>query len=181
MQTSIAGRMPIGVAGMLANFNDMADARVNSVTSEEASALIPFGVMLCRGTTEKDAKLLNTSAAAMAAGQLLVGVSVWANSFVTPQEIDEATGYLKPGTTFGVLFQGEVLVQVEENVTPASDVRVRVIAVGNEVKGAFRATADATDCVDITPLARYMESATAGNLCRVYIDMGNVALATADA
>lgn len=180
-QTSVATRMTVGLAGLIGNLEGMAHATVVSATSTEASAEIPFGVMVQRGTPDGSAKLLSSTAAAMAANNLLLGVVTHAQGYAEPQELgDTDAGGLKPGTTFGVLLKGPIYVVPEENVTPASDVRVRVVVTGNEVKGAFRATADASDCVEISAFARWMETGLAGSPTLLYIDMTNVALTTAD-
>lgn len=181
-QTSVALRMTVGIVGQIANLAGMKDARVVSCRQAEASAEIPFGVMVCRdGTTPDTAKLLHTSAAAMAANQLLVGVSTHGHSYAEPQELaDTDDGGLKPGTTFGALVEGPIWVLPEENVTPSSEVRVRVVVAGDEVAGAFRATADATDCVDVTPCARWMTSGSTTVPAILWLDMNHVALVTAD-
>lgn len=180
-QTSVASRMSVGLAGLIGNLDGMRNASVVSATSSEASAEIPFGVMVQRGSADGTAKNLSTSAAAMAANNLLLGVSTLAQGFDEPNELsNDDDGGLMPEATFGVLIEGPIYVVPEENVTPASDVRVRAVAGGAEVLGAFRATADSTDCVDISAFARWMETGTAGSPTLLYIDMKNVALAVAD-
>jgi len=180
-QTSVLSKQVLGLAGQIATLYGGADAKVDSATSAEASAEIPFGVMVCRGTADKTALLLHTSAAAMAANQLLLGVTVLDHSFAEPQEVaDTDSGGLKPKSTFSVLMQGPIIVIPEDAVTPASDVRVRVVVAGAEVKGAFRAAADSTDCVEITAFARWLSSAAGGSPAVLWVDMVNVALATAD-
>jgi hypothetical protein len=58
-------------------------------------------------------------------------------------------------------------------VTTASNVLVRAIATGSEVAGAFRDTADASDCIDITGYARYLTSAGIGEVALVEFDFRN--------
>jgi len=144
--------MPNAVAGLLADntlTKDCLDA-----FSEEASAEIPFGVMVGRGTADNGVlKLAATS-------DVLAGVVVFAQSYAKPSELGD-TG-LKPGVDFNILNEGRVYVLVEEAVTPASSVFVRAVAAGAEVAGAFRDTQDGSDCIDISDYARYLTSAGAG-------------------
>lgn len=151
---------------------------VATYISEEASAEIPFGVMVCRGSTDEDngALLLNTSAAAME--QLLAGVVMWTDVYAKPSELGD-TG-LKPGVTLNVLQRGRIWVRPEDAVDPGDAVRVRCVVAGSEVKGAFRSAADSTDCVDISSFARWRSSAGAGELAILEIDMTNAKLADAD-
>lgn len=180
-QTSVSARMTVGIVGQIANLQGMKDAVVNSARQAEASAEMPFGVMVCRdGTTPDTAKLLHTSAAAMATN-LLEGVTVHGHSYAEPQELaDTDAGGLKPGATVAILKVGPIWVLPEDTVTPSSDVRVRVVVAGAEVKGAFRGAADASDCVEITPFARWLTSGSSTVPAIVFVDMTNVALATAD-
>lgn len=181
-QTSVALRMTVGLVGQIGNLHGMSEARVASCRNAEASAEIPFGVMVCRDTTNVDtAKLLHTSAAAMAANQLLVGVSTHSHSYAEPQEVaDTDAGGIKAGQMLGVLQEGPIWVLPEESVTPSSDVRVRAVVAGDEVKGAFRATADSTDCVDVTAFCRWLTAGSTTVPALVWVDMSNVGLATAD-
>lgn len=169
MQTEVT-TMAEAVAGLLADNTSTKDCLTG--TSEEASAEIPFGVMLCQGTEDDGVKLLNTSAAAMATA--LKGVSVFGHG------LDIGTDGLNPKATFSVLSKGRIYVVPEEAVAPGDAVRVRAVAAGAEVKGAFRTTADASDCVDISKFARWTRSADETGFAVVEIDMTNAALAVAD-
>lgn len=177
-QTAVADKMTVGLAGQLADFHSMADAVINTGTNEEASAEIVPGKMVIRGTAADGALKPHTSAAAMVASQLLKGIALLDHGYADDVELGD-DGYTS-GTTFGVLYQGAVWVIPEDAVTPASDVRVRVVAAGAEVAGSFRGAADGTDCVEITPFARWLTSGDANTPAKLYIDMTHVALATAD-
>lgn len=165
-QTSVPQSIAGAFAGMLA---DSSHQEIRSFVSEESSAEMRFGIMLCQGTADNGAKILNTSSAAMATA--LVGILVHSHAYAKDTELG-STG-LKPKTTLNVLHRGRCWVTVEEAVTPASAVKVRAVAAGNEVAGAFRDTADSTDCVDISKFARYLSSAGAGELALVEIDMSS--------
>lgn len=171
-QTTVETTMPIGVAGQLADLWTEQNGDIISVISEEASAEIPFGVAVRQGTAD-DGALLFT-----ATSQVPLGVVVFAHHFAKPDELGD-TG-LKPKVVFGVLRRGRIIVFPEEAVTPASEVRIRAVAAGAEVKGAFRATADSTDCIDITPFAKWRSSADANEPAILEIDLSNVSLAVAD-
>ncbi len=103
-------------------------------TSEEASAGIPFGVMVCRGTADDGILLLNTSAAAMATDTALVGITLFDHHFARNVELD-ADGALAPEATCAVLTKGTCLVQVEEAVAPGDAVHVRVVTGGSDGYG----------------------------------------------
>ena len=173
-QTSVTDA-PIGVPGDIADLNTARNGQRSSAKSEEASATIPFGVMVKRGTG--DYGVLKCTAVA----NVLAGVTVRSHDFAVGLGVDETTGGLKPGAHFAVAQRGRYFVVIEEDVTPTSDVRVRCVAAGNEVAGAFRATADSTDCVDLTPLARWVRTADADDgVAELEIDMNNIGLAVAD-
>jgi hypothetical protein len=150
---------------------------IDSFVNAEASAEIPFGVMVCQGATDKAALKLNTSAAAMA-GDVLLGVVVHSHAYAVSGEL--GTTGLKPGVIMSVLRKGRVYVQVEEAVTPASAVKVRAVAAGAEVAGAFRDTADSTDCVDCSSFCRYRTTAAAAGFAELELDMTGRNTAVAD-
>ncbi len=137
------------------------ESRVN----EEASAEIPFGVMVAEGSADKQKGALNLSAQA----DKLAGVVTHSHAYNKDNELG-ATG-LKPDVVMTVLRRGVVWVKVEESVTPDSPVRVRAVATGSEVPGAFRTSQDLTDTIDISSFARYLGSASAGGLVKLWIDM----------
>lgn len=179
-QTTVNNKQPIGLAGQWADLFGAVEGAVISKANAEASAEIPFGVMVCRGTgSDNQAKLLHTSAAAMVATPLLLGISLWHQSYANPSEVSD-NNKLTPGTAFGVATSGHIYVYPEDNVTPASDVRVRVVVTGNEVAGAFRGAADTTDCVDISAFARWLTSGGPTSPAVLEFDMSNVSLAVAD-
>jgi len=122
------------------------ETRVNG----EASAEMRFGIAVGQGTLDNEAILL----AAVADKQ--VGITAFRQGYVDQLEL--GTNGLKPNVTVGVVRKGVVWVIVEEDVTPASAVLIRCIAAGNEIAGAFRDTADASDLATATPYARYLDS-----------------------
>jgi hypothetical protein len=166
-QTSVDALPAVGFAGLIA---DNGPFQTRSYHNEESSAETPFGVMLTRGTTDEDegALLPHTSSAAMAT--TFIGVLAHSHHYAETKELGE-TG-LKPDVTLKVLTHGRIWVVPEEAVDPTDLVKVRVVTSGNEVAGAFRATADDTsDCVDISAYARWLTTADANTPALLEINM----------
>lgn len=172
MQTAVNDRMPAGIPGQLADLWTAEFGDVVSTTSQEASAETPFGVMVKRGTVDETSKLLSANT------DKLHGIVVHAQNFAKPVQLGD-TG-LKPGITFGILRKGRIWVTPEDAVTPASEVHVRAVVAGVEVKGAFRGTDDGTDTIDITGFAKWITSAGAGEVAILEVDMNQASLAVAD-
>lgn len=167
-QTTVDTKPALGIPGQLATFKAQDDASVASKQSFEASASIPFGVFVkddSAANGDDAVKLITTTA------DLLAGVTVFSQNFNHNHQVD-ANGDIVPGVFFGVLEEGDIFVLVEDAVTPASEVHVRAIiggtngygAAGAENHGAVRGTADSTDCIDVTSIARFKTSADAGGI-----------------
>jgi len=136
---------------------------VDSFVNEEASAEIPFGVAVKGGTNpENQCKLLT------AITDKLLGITVRSDSYQKGHELGD-TG-LKPGVVCRVARKGELLVTVEEAVTPASRVYVRAVVAGAEVAGAFRDTTDASDLIDVSAYCRFMGTTTGAGVVRLAFD-----------
>lgn len=165
VQSSVSDKPAIGRAGQIADSGR--DKVARSYVNAEASAEMPFGVMLARGTGDQDALLPHTSAAAMA--DAFIGVLVFNHAYAKDGELGD-TG-LKPNVQLSVLTHGRVLVTTEDAVSPGDPVRVRVVTAGMEVAGAFRTAQDLTDCVDISTMARWVTSAGAGELAVLELNM----------
>ncbi len=171
-QTSVSAPS-VAFAGMLGDTNMV--KYVRSYVNEEASAEIPFGVMVKEGTDpSKQAKALATGDTAVK----FLGVTVHANSYAKPEELGDDG--MKPGVVMGVLVEGTIWVPVEEAVTPASSVLVRIIATGDEVAGAFRDSADASDCIDVSGFCRFLTSTTGAGFALLQVNMANRAEKAAD-
>lgn len=180
MQTSVSDRMPVGIPGQLADLHSAEFGDVVSATNEEASAELPFGVMVKDGTGPDLVKNVATT------NDRLAGVIVHAQNFAKPVQLGD-TG-LKPGVTFGVLRKGRIYVRVEDAVEIGDEVHVRAVIggangygdAGAESHGAFRGTQDGTDTIDITAFAKWVTEADAGEVAVVEIDMNQASLAVAD-
>lgn len=164
-QTSVASPMLIGVAGQLADLWSAENADVISVISEEASALLAFGIGVKKGTA--DDGVLNFTAISEA----FYGIVVYTPLLSQPDEL-LAAGIVGKVAHFPLLRMGRVLVIPETNVTPASAVHVRALATGPQpLVGGFRATADSTNTFDISAVASWRSTALAGNPAILEIDL----------
>lgn len=173
--TSI-GFADIGFAGMPAD-SDPA-TRTEGRINREASAEIRWGVMVARDATYKNngCVLLNTSAAAME--QLLVGVVVFQQDVSKPEQLGD-TG-LKPGVNCRIMRRGHIYVLPEETVDVGDAVRVRAVATGSEKAGAFRKTADGTDCINVSKFCRWVRGGNTTTPAVLEIDMVGAGNALAD-
>ncbi len=170
-QTSVKTAPAIGLPGTPSNLATADGEGTVSATSEEASAEIPRGLVVQTSTTNSDygAKLITGTT------NKLFGI-VLRSDDMGDADLG-STGY-KPGATFPLGRNGRFFVVIEENVTPTSSVRVRCAGTGTI--GAFRATADATNCLDCTPFAKWVRTALAADgIGEVEIDFTNAALAVA--
>jgi hypothetical protein len=170
-QTTVKSAPAVGLPGTPSDFATSDGEGTVSGTSEEASAEIPRGLVVQVSTTNSDygAKLITGTT------NKLFGI-VMRSDDMSDSDLG-STGY-KPGATFPVGRKGRFFVTIEENVTPTSSVRIRCAGTGTI--GAFRATADATNCLDCTPFAKWVRtSAAADGVGEVEIDFTNAALAVA--
>lgn len=170
-QTAVNKAPAVGRPGEPADQATACDGQVVTATSEEASAEIPFGLMVQVSTTNSDygAKLITGT------GNKLLGITVRAHDF---SDTDLGVTGLRPGSTFGVARTGRWFVVLEENVTPTSAVRVRCAGTGTI--GAFRTTADSTNCLDLSPFAKWVRTSLAADgVGELEIDLTNAALAVA--
>lgn len=169
-QTSVSLTQAAAIQGQLGNSSMMKDAE--SLINGEASAEIPFGVMVQQGATVQEALKLT------ATNNKLVGITVFSHDYQKPVELGD-TG-MKPDVVMSVLARGKVWVPVEEAVTRASAVLVRAVAAGAEVAGAFRDTADGADCIDISHMARFLTETTGPGLALLEFDIVNRGADVAD-
>src|ERR1041384_940053 len=146
-QTTVKTAPAVGLPGTPADEATARGQGTVSATSEEASAEIPRGLAVQATTTNSDygAKLITGT------GNKLAGI-VMRSDDMSDSDLG-STGY-KPGATFPLGRKGRFFVTIEENVTPASSVRIRCAGTGTI--GAFRATADSTNCLDCTPFAKWV-------------------------
>lgn len=155
-QTAISNPAPIGVVGQLADDWTVNAGAVDSVTNQEASAEIAFGLAFKRGTADDTAKVLT------AITEAVDGISVFEQDFSKPDQLGD-TG-VKPNVTFRCIRFGRIIVVAEDNVDPTKGVFVRALANGgNTIIGGFRGTADGVTTIDISAFGKWRSTATAGN------------------
>lgn len=169
-QTTMRTKMEVAVPGMLADDTMTKDCL--SVFQGEASAEIPFGVMVARGSAQGEAVKLAAQA------DPPIGIVVFEQSHA--QGVELGTTGLKPGTMFSILNKGRIYVFPEEAVVPGGAVRYRAVAAGAEVAGAFRTTQDTTDTCNISSFARWLTAGSSTSPAVLEIDMTNAALKTND-
>lgn len=170
-QATVNTKPAVGLPGTPSDMASADGEGMASATSEESSAEIPRGLVVQVSTTNSDygAKLITGT------GNKLLGI-VLRSDDVGDLDLG-STGY-KPGATFKIGRKGRYFVTIEENVTPTSSVRVRCAGTGTA--GAFRATADSTNCLDITPFAKWVRTSLAADgVGEVEVDFTNAALAVA--
>lgn len=162
-QTTVPTTLVVGSDGQLADLWTEENGVVDSVTSEETTAEIAFGKAVKKGTADWSA--LNLTAITEA----VRGFAVWSQRYAKPDELGD-TG-LKPKVTFGILRMGRMIVKPEDGVDPTKSVFIRAVATGSEIPGSFRGTADGTDTIDISAVATWMSTASAGEPAVVEINL----------
>lgn len=168
-QTSVSDNPAVAYPGML---GDSGPKAVDSFINGEASAEIAFGTMLAQGTLDNEALLFD------GATDVPVGIVLHSHAYNKDNEL--GTAGLKPEVTMNALHKGRVWVVIDENVTPASTVRLRHTTAGGG-KGTFRASASANATVNLSMCARWIGThlaATGYGLLE--IDLTNRSQITAD-
>lgn len=123
-----------------------------STTQDGARSAIPFGVAMAQGSTEQEVdKPSSTTLERNIAGVLLRSPKIEA-------PLDGSAETIAVGDNCEILEVGEVYIMPEDDVTPASEVYVRITSDGStEVLGALRGTpSGSTQAVTITPTANHL-------------------------
>lgn len=136
--------------------NGLNKNRVKPGLNEEASAEIPFGLAVKQGTADDGVKVPAAQA------DLIVGLHQHSHALVK----DPGTGVgelgntgLKPGAVGDIAEEGELWVLTDEAVTVTSAVRLRTTGAD---AGKFRASAVATNTVDLSDRARWAGAYASG-------------------
>jgi hypothetical protein len=149
-----------GFPGMKA---DSGDDDCRTFAQAEASAEIPFGVMVVQGAAQGQAVL------PVDANSKPVGVVVHSHEYAKDTEL--GTTGLKPKTAMAVMNRGRIWVTVENAVAVNGDVYVRHTAgAGGTQKGAFRADADTATAMRVRG-ARFLSATAGAGIARVELDM----------
>lgn len=158
-QTEISNTMSAGYAGMLVGSNH----DIDSGFSEEASAEIPFGVGVARGTADDGVKLPGASTDSVR------GVVSHSHAYDKTRELGD-TG-LKPKTQINVVRRGKIRVIVEEAVAPGDRAYVRYAGSGQ--KGAWRKTEVAGETLDCTAEASFITTTAINGVAILEVDFTN--------
>jgi len=137
--------------GMLGDANHM-----DALSRVIEGANVLFGKAVTFGTNDNQCKALS------AISEKVAGI-------VIHKHIEE--GELLEKDAVSLLRKGRIYVKVEEAVSPGDAVFVRAVVAGAEEAGSFRASADSTDCIDISSKAEYLTSAEAGEFALVDINL----------
>lgn len=168
-QTSYATSMAPAYEGQLAD-NGPTDKR--TYLQGEASAEIPFGVVVAQGAVgavqgTPDLAILPASAPAK-----LVGIVIKADVYHKDSEL--GTTGLKPKTTLSVLRKGRIWVKSETVSTVGDRAHVRYASgAGGTQKGAIRNATVASETIDATSQIVFMTTTTLGGLGVVDVDFTN--------
>jgi len=169
-QTSVDDRQAVAFAGVYEKNAPGTD--IASYANGEASAEIPFGVMVAHDTDPNEVDLFTDQ------NDVPAGIAVHSHAYAKDQELGD-TG-LKPNAIVQVLRKGRVWVTTEDLANPDAPVRYRATATGNG-PGAFRsADPTGTDTVDISSFARWRSTTAAPGLALLEIDMTMAALRAND-
>ena len=152
-QTAYSLEHDVAVSGGLADVNNTSRDTYNNPVDE-----IKFGHMVAKVSGDDDGCEQPDSA-----GADLLGVSL--------RKISTENDKYAAKSAVAVLRRGQVFVEVEEAVTPDSDVFVRHTAGGGGSElGIFRTDADTASAVQITN-ARFKTSAAAGKVAVLEINL----------
>lgn len=183
-QTSVKNRPDYGMPGQLATGNSASEAKVDTFFQEEASAHIPFGYIVQRGTANKDGLGISGAKIPSAKTDKLVGIACLAQSFsrgsAAGNELDD-TG-LAPGTHFGVVREGAVWVMPEEDIVPGDQVHARVTANSAKLPGMLGKTDDGVKTIDISAFCQWETAGgpTSGQTARLWVDFAGAHMALTD-
>jgi hypothetical protein len=173
-QTSVITTPDLGIPGQAATFRSADDARVDSAMNQEASAGIPFGRFVQRGTLDKTAKLLT------GATNYIAGLAVFGHSFARDTEVN-SDGDIMPGVDFGCAEEGEFFVLVAGNVDPTSEVHLfHTVGTGDQLVGTCGPSAVSNKTLDISAFAKWKRTALSGKVGVLSFDLRGLALASAD-
>lgn len=164
MQTSYSVYSAKGYEGQRADSRPMTawPARNNT------GAVLPFGRFVVHdtgsGTSEFAAKLPSAST------DKILGISV-RDMAHNPNGLTAGTEGILDDDMFSVCSTGTIYVKTEQNVTPSDPVFVRFTANGaGTAPGQVRKDADTSNAVALTS-ARFAESASAGEIVAVFVNL----------
>jgi len=176
-QTAVAAAPDYAVPGQLASLRSVQSSAVDTMLNEEASAHIPFGRVVKKGTVEKRAKVPSAKT------DQLCGITVFGHSYSrTPGAVELDNAGLAPGTHMSVLVCGEIYVMPEEDVAITDQVHARVITNVAKLPGMIGKTDDGVNTIDISAFAQWKRAGgpTSGQCAVLWVDFSNAHLAVTD-
>jgi len=168
VQSSYSRTMTAAYAGMLA---DDGEHDIIPMLNSEASASIPFGVGVKKGTGDSDALLPSAET------DEIVGFTVHGHNYTigtTTSDLD-SNGDMRPGCVMNVLRKGRIWVTARKGavVAFASRLWVRAVAGGGEYLGAAEDADDGTDTIDCTKQGQFITSGAADALVVLEVNFLN--------
>lgn len=159
-QTSYSDTQSTAFSGLL----EGGDNDVRSFKQSEASAEVPFGVMVCQGASA-DAALLMVDG-----NSVPVGAVVHSHTYDKTTEL--GTSGIKPLNMLSVLNKGRIWVAVEDAVAVNAYAFVRHTAngAGKLQKGAFRSDADTANALKCRGV-RFLTATSGAGFALVELDM----------
>jgi len=146
-------------------FTHAATTNCSVVERAKNAATVPFGRLMSVDPDYPYRAHLPVVAADVTALSAVAGITIRNNTV----ENDDTEGFAL-NEEMELLTQGVMWVVAEAAVAVNDSVYVRHIITGTEVLGVFRGTADASDC-SILPGARFLDTAAAGELTRIEINI----------
>lgn len=181
-QSAVADKMAVGIVGQVATLQGSLNATIDTGTSEESTTGISPGRFVVQGTADDGCKLPT------ATSDKLKGVALFSHEYERTVELDADLNF-KPGTTMGLLVTGPVYVAPTSDVAPGDEVHVyteNITGTGTTENPQFHAgdvdkAGSAGKSLDISAFAQWKTTAAAaGDVCILFVDLTNVALASAD-
>lgn len=155
-QTAYSFYLSAPFAGVLGDYRS--DYDIRSYVSEEATAGLPFGIAVCRGTGDQQCKLL------VDANSKIIGLTVHQHA-VEPYYLPTSptTSGVAPKGTVGILKKGRMWVLPEQAVVPGDPVYARFTAAAAPLDqlGALRKDDDTTPKAKVMPGGCSFESTAA--------------------
>lgn len=167
-QTSVATSLTRAFAGMLA---DSGPHDILSGYNGEASAEMPFGVVINETTTEQKYELPD------AGGDKCRGVVVHSHAYSKgPSDPALGTTGIKAGFPISVLRKGRIYMTVEDGCTAGQRLYTRILAgAGGSQEGAVRTTdPGGGECIDTRAAMETLSSCSAGGVAVVSVDFDNL-------
>lgn len=164
VQSSYVRQITAAIAGLLA---DDGPHDIIAMVNEEASASIPFGVAVKKGTADTGAKL------PAAETDAIIGITVHTHNYSNSPNGDlDSSGDMKPGAVMNVLRRGRIWVYARSGAVVAFDSRlwVRAVAGVGEYLGAAEDADDSTDTIDCTKQGQFITSGNTDALVVLEVD-----------